>query len=87
MAGPLGHTVEIVSVPSADGRWIRRVRVLGISGCAVESTDLDVSADIERVLALSAQRLSDGVTTEPGRSRPLRPDLDVVTGFYRGGLP
>ncbi|MDQ7903594.1 hypothetical protein RB614_03580 [Phytohabitans sp. ZYX-F-186] len=83
-ARPAGHTIEIVSLP-APGGWIRRVSVLGVPECTVDSTALDVSADVGRVLALLAERLAAGARPAPGTARGLRPDLDVVARLYRSG--
>ncbi|GAB3534327.1 hypothetical protein [Phytohabitans suffuscus] len=83
-ARPAGHTIEIVSMPH-DGGWIRRVSVLGVAECTVDSTDLDVSTDVGRALALLAERIADGVPPAPGTVRDLRADLDVVARLYRSG--
>ncbi|WP_433528304.1 hypothetical protein ACQPYA_18315 [Micromonospora sp. CA-263727] len=74
--------MEIVSIPAVGG-WIRRVSVVGLPECTVDSTDPDVSADVGRVLALLAERLAAGVVTGAGTARDLRPDLEMVARLYR----
>lgn len=80
-----GHTIEVISMPGPDGVWLRRVSVLGVAGCTVDSHDADVTDGVERVLTLLGERLADGVTADRGAVRPLRPDLDLVTRLYQTG--